>query len=47
VNDVLYPDPFGKGPFEYQEIPGGFMLKSKLMHADKPVTLTIGVVKKE
>jgi hypothetical protein len=43
-----YPDPFGKGPFLYQEIPGGFVLKSKLAQADnKPVQLTVGTMTQE
>jgi hypothetical protein len=40
-------DPFGQGPFEYRELPGGFELKSKLTYQDKPVTLTVGQGKKE
>jgi hypothetical protein len=41
---AAYPDPFGKGPFSYQEIPGGFVLKSNLNQDDsKPVQLTVGV----
>ena len=37
-----YPDPFGKGPFEYRALPQGFELKSKLIYKDEPVTLTAG-----
>lgn len=35
-------DPFGDGPFEYRELDGGFELRSKLRHQDKPVSLTVG-----
>jgi hypothetical protein len=35
-------DPFGDGPFEYRALDRGFELKSKLLYADKPVTLTVG-----
>ena len=43
-----HPDPFGKGPFVYQEIAGGFVLKSNLTQADnKPVQLTVGLMPRE
>jgi hypothetical protein len=45
---AAHPDPFGNGAFAYEEIPGGFVLKSKLTQADnKPVQLTVGAVAKE
>ena len=37
-----HKDPFGDGPFEYQEVDGGFELKSKLVFKDQPVTLMVG-----
>lgn len=37
-----FPDPFGDGPFEYRAMDKGFELKSKLLHQDKPVTMTVG-----
>ncbi len=37
-----HPDPAGKGPFEYQKLPQGFELKSKLIDRDQPVTLRVG-----
>jgi hypothetical protein len=43
-------DPFGDGPFEYQALDGGFVLKSQLHKQAKerpPVILTVGAPKKE
>jgi hypothetical protein len=40
-------DPFGDGPFEYRALDKGFELKSKLLHHEKPVTLTVGQGRKE
>jgi hypothetical protein len=48
-------DPYGDGPFEYQTMPGGFELKSKLVYKvktkdvekDELVTLRVGQSKKE
>jgi hypothetical protein len=40
-----YPDPFGKGPFEYVELPMGFELRSKLTHNNQPVSIIVGVPK--
>jgi hypothetical protein len=37
-----YPDPAGNGPFDRREFPGGFELKSKLLHKGQPVTLMVG-----
>jgi hypothetical protein len=39
-------DPFGDGPFEYTPFEGGFELRSKLQHQDKPMVLTVGQRKK-
>ena len=38
-----FPDPFGKGPFEYVELPMGFELTSKLVHNNQPVSIVVGV----
>jgi hypothetical protein len=35
-------DPFGDGPFEYEELASGFELRSGLTEDGKPVTLTVG-----
>jgi hypothetical protein len=37
-----HPDPFGKGPFQYEARPHGFKLRSALTLDGKPVTLTVG-----
>lgn len=37
-----FKDPCGNGRFGYEELDGGFRLRSKLMHDAKPVTLTFG-----
>jgi hypothetical protein len=43
-----FPDPFGKGPFEYRALPQGFELRSQLRDPQgQPVTLTVGTAKKE
>ena len=41
------PDPFGAAPFEYRALDRGFELKSKLLYEGQPVTLTVGVRKRE
>jgi RNA polymerase sigma factor (sigma-70 family) len=35
-------DPFGKGPFTYRKLAGGWVLESKLMVNGKPISLTVG-----
>ena len=42
LKDPAHADPYGKGPFEYRETPGGFELQSKLTDDGKPVTLIVG-----
>jgi hypothetical protein len=37
-----HADPAGDGPFQLRELPGGFELRSKLVHRDETVTLRIG-----
>lgn len=38
------PDPFGNGPFQMIEFPGGFMLSSKLRYPNGvPMSLTVGI----
>ena len=36
-------DPFGEGPFQCNDAPGGLELRSKLMDGKKPVILFVGV----
>jgi hypothetical protein len=42
----MHRDPFGDGPFDYTPFEGGFELRSKLRHQDKPVALMVGQRKK-
>ena len=51
IADALknHPDPVAGGPFDYEEFPGGFELRSKwrlgsrsLYHGETPLTLTVG-----
>ena len=37
-----HEDPAGDGPFQLRELPGGFELRSKLVHREEPVTLRVG-----
>jgi hypothetical protein len=37
-----FPDPFGAGPFKYEKLPEGFLLRSALIQKDGPVTSEIG-----
>ena len=40
-----FPDPFGKGPFEYVELPTGFELKSKFTYNNQTASIFVGVPK--
>src|SRR5262249_17564818 len=37
-----HPDPYGKGPFAYKKVAGGFELTSALKIKDKAVSLRVG-----
>ena len=37
-----HPDPFGRGPFVYKPVAGGFELRGSLIWKDKPVLLVTG-----
>jgi hypothetical protein len=42
-----YPDPYGKGPFEYVELPVGFELKSKYVSNGQVTNIIVGVPNKK
>jgi hypothetical protein len=42
-----YPDPYGKGPFEYVELPVGFELKSKYVSVGQVTNIIVGVPNKK